>query len=89
MAYLGVNEALALLRLLPMSDRDKDIEILTLRHQITVLDRQLGKRRPRFDAGDRTYRDRSDRPLADVLPGGGERVPRRSRLSNSMVHRRR
>ena len=26
----------ALLRLLPMSDRDKDAEILALRHQITV-----------------------------------------------------
>ncbi|WP_084599879.1 hypothetical protein [Actinoplanes subtropicus] len=38
--YLGVTDALALLRLLPMSDRDKDAEILALRHQITVLERQ-------------------------------------------------
>jgi hypothetical protein len=27
---------------LPVSDRDKDVEILALRHQITVLERQLG-----------------------------------------------
>jgi hypothetical protein len=39
LAYLGVTNALTLLRLLPMSDRAKDIEILALRHQITVLKR--------------------------------------------------
>ncbi|MEV0704376.1 hypothetical protein AB0I53_41565 [Saccharopolyspora sp. NPDC050389] len=44
LAYLGVTNAFAMLRLLPMSDRDKDIEILALRHQITVLERQLGQR---------------------------------------------
>ena len=38
--YLGVTDTLALLRLLPMSDRDKDPEILTLRHQIMVQERQ-------------------------------------------------
>ncbi|WP_238598851.1 hypothetical protein [Saccharothrix sp. ALI-22-I] len=48
LAYLGVTNAFALLRLLPMSDRDKDVEILALRHQVTVLERQLGKPRPRF-----------------------------------------
>lgn len=42
-----------MLRLLPTSDRDTDIEILALRHQITVLERQLGDRRPRFTAPDR------------------------------------
>ena len=41
LAYLGVSNALALLRLLPMSDHDKDAEILALRHQIAVLERQL------------------------------------------------
>ncbi|MEU4219418.1 hypothetical protein AB0F10_29225, partial [Actinoplanes sp. NPDC026623] len=41
LAYLGVTNALALLRLLPMSDRDKDAEILALRHQIMVFERQL------------------------------------------------
>src|SRR5690242_8814339 len=45
----------ALLRLLPMSDRDKEVEILALRHQITVLERQLGKTRPRFSMADRAF----------------------------------
>ncbi|WP_431932876.1 hypothetical protein [Nonomuraea jabiensis] len=42
LAYLTVTNAFAVLRMLPMSDRDKDVEILALRHQITVLERQLG-----------------------------------------------
>ncbi|MGW3571617.1 integrase core domain-containing protein [Streptomyces sp. NPDC000941] len=53
LAYLGVTNAFALLRLLPMSDRDKDAEILALRHQITVLERQLGGARLRFTPSDR------------------------------------
>jgi putative transposase len=53
LAYLGVTNALALLRLLPMSDRDKDTEILVLRHQIAVLQRQLGTQKPQFDPSDR------------------------------------
>src|SRR3981189_3538750 len=48
-----MTNALALLRLLPMSDRDKDTEILVLRHQIAVLQRQLGAQKPRFDPSDR------------------------------------
>ena len=32
-----MTNAFAMLRLLPMSDRDKDVEILALRHQIMVL----------------------------------------------------
>ncbi len=36
LAYPTVTSAFAVLRLLPMGDRDKDVEILTLRHQITV-----------------------------------------------------
>ena len=53
LAYLGVTNALALLRLLPMSDRDKDAEILVLRHQVTVLERQLHGDRVQFTAADR------------------------------------
>ncbi|MFE7329548.1 hypothetical protein ACFU8W_32105 [Streptomyces sp. NPDC057565] len=37
-----MTNAFAMLRLLPMSDRGKGVEILALRHQITVLERQLG-----------------------------------------------
>ena len=43
----------ALLRLLPMSNPDKDAEILALRHQLLVLQRQLGPGRLRFTPGDR------------------------------------
>ncbi|MFC7535558.1 integrase core domain-containing protein [Actinoplanes sp. GCM10030250] len=55
LAYLGVINTLALLRLLPMSDRDKDAEILALRHQITVLERQLHGDRVRFTPADRAW----------------------------------
>ncbi|WP_245761774.1 hypothetical protein [Saccharopolyspora shandongensis] len=55
LAYLGLTNAFAMLRLLPMSDRDKDIEILALRHQITVLKHQLGHERVRFTPADRAF----------------------------------
>ena len=53
LAYLGVTNVFALLRLLPMSSRDKDAEILVLRHQLSVLQRQLGPDRVRFAPADR------------------------------------
>jgi len=37
LAYLGITNAFTLLRLLPGGDHDKDIEILSLRHQLAVL----------------------------------------------------
>ena len=37
LAYLGVTDAFALLRLLPPGYRDKDIEILSSRHQLAML----------------------------------------------------
>src|SRR4051812_34642406 len=55
LAYLGLTNAFALLRLLPGSDRDKDAEILALRHQLAVLQRQLGEQRVRFDPADRAW----------------------------------
>jgi transposase InsO family protein len=55
LAYLGMTNVFALLRLLPASDRDKVVEILALRHQIVVLERQLGKARPRFLPSDRAF----------------------------------
>jgi hypothetical protein len=54
LAYLGMTNALAMLRLLPMSDRAEDAEILTLRHQITILQCQLGSQKVRFEPTDRT-----------------------------------
>ena len=53
LAYLGVTNALAMLRLLAMSDRDKDAEILALRHQIIVLQRQLHGQKVQFTPADR------------------------------------
>jgi putative transposase len=53
LAYLGITNAFALLRLLPRSDHDKDVEILVLRHEIAVLQRQLGDQRVRFQPADR------------------------------------
>jgi hypothetical protein len=53
LAYLGVANAFALLRLLPRSDHDKDVEILTLRHQIAMLQRQFGGQKIRFSPVDR------------------------------------
>ncbi|WP_247204328.1 MULTISPECIES: helix-turn-helix domain-containing protein [Streptomyces] len=55
LAYWGVTHAFAMLRLLPMGDRDKAVEILALRHQIVVLERQLGKDRVRFTPSDRAF----------------------------------
>jgi putative transposase len=55
LAYLAVSNAFAALRLLPMSERDKDVEILALRHQLAVLERQLGTARPDFTPEDRAF----------------------------------
>src|SRR4051795_3719887 len=55
LAYLGITNAFALLRLLPGADRDKDAEILAVRHQLAVLRRQLDGQRIRFDPADRAW----------------------------------
>ncbi|SCE43520.1 hypothetical protein GA0115240_161218 [Streptomyces sp. DvalAA-14] len=55
LAYLSVSSVFAMLRLLPMSDRDKDVETPALRHRTTVLERQLSGQRTRFDPGDRVF----------------------------------
>jgi hypothetical protein len=47
--YLTLTSVFTLIRLLPMSDIDKNVEILTLRHQLAILQRQTDKpRRVRF-----------------------------------------
>ena len=49
--YLALTSVFTVIRLLPMSDTDKDIEILALRHQLAILQRQTGK--PRLTWADR------------------------------------
>ncbi|MEV6701775.1 integrase core domain-containing protein [Streptomyces sp. NPDC051453] len=73
LAYLGVTNAFAMLRLLPMSGREKDVEILALRHQIGVLERQLNGQQVRFHASGRAF-------LASLLQGLPRKVLRRMRL---------
>ena len=41
--YLALSSVFTLIRLWPMSEKDKDAEILVLRHQLAVLQRQAGK----------------------------------------------
>ncbi|MFF3897327.1 hypothetical protein ACFYY3_30015 [Streptomyces sp. NPDC001812] len=54
-AHLGRANAFALLRLLPMSDRDTDVELLTLRHRLSVPERQLGEEKVGFSPSDRAF----------------------------------
>jgi hypothetical protein len=76
LAYLGLTTTVSMLRLLPRSDRDKDIEILVLRHQLAVLQRQLDGRRIEFQPADRAL-------LAALL----RRLPRPSlRRLRLLVH---
>jgi transposase len=55
LACLAATHAFAALWLLPISDRAKDAEILALRHQLAVLERQLGSRRLRFAPADGAF----------------------------------
>jgi putative transposase len=73
LAYLGLTNALAILRLLTMSDGAKDAEILTLRHQIMVLQRQLNGQRIQLAPADRAL-------LAALLHRLPRNVLRRIRL---------
>jgi hypothetical protein len=54
-AYLSVTNLLALLRLLPVSGQDNNVGIVAPRHQITVLEWQLGATRPRFSLSDPAF----------------------------------
>jgi putative transposase len=55
LAYLGIANAFALLRLLPGSEPDKDAEILAPRHQLAVLHLQLDGQRVQFEPADRVW----------------------------------
>ncbi|MET8759538.1 hypothetical protein [Lentzea sp. NPDC004782] len=65
-AYLAVSHAFAALWLLRMTDREKDIEILALRHQLVVLRRHLGDQHPRLWPEDRALLAAFLVPLARV-----------------------
>ncbi|MGW1802058.1 DUF1775 domain-containing protein [Streptomyces sp. NPDC001984] len=70
--YLAVSSVFAFIRLLPMSA--VDIEILTLRHQLAVLQRQID--RPRVTLADRAFLaallHRLSRPKLRQLPDAKE-----------------
>jgi hypothetical protein len=53
LSYLAVSSVFTVMRLLPVSGTDKDIEILALRHQLAVLQRQIDQ--PRLTATDRVF----------------------------------
>jgi putative transposase len=53
LSYLALTGMVTLLWLLPMSNADKDIEILVLRHQLAVLQRRVDK--PRLIPPDRAF----------------------------------
>jgi hypothetical protein len=63
-AYLAVTHAFAALQLPPMTNHEKDIEILALRHQLTVLQRQLRGQRPHLQPEDRAFLAALLNPLA-------------------------
>jgi putative transposase len=81
LAYLGVTNVFAMLRLLPMSDRAKEVEILALRHQVMVLERQLSGQKIRFIPADRALTGRpaaTDCPARCCTGSGCWSVPTRS-----------
>jgi putative transposase len=51
--YLALTGVFTFVRLLPMSDSDKNVEILMLRHQLAILQRQIDK--PRLTPPDRAW----------------------------------
>ncbi|MFE6160609.1 hypothetical protein ACFQ7F_17055 [Streptomyces sp. NPDC056486] len=83
LAYLTVTNLFAALRLLPMSDRCKDAEVLSLCHQLTVLERQLGTERT--PAEDHRAHARGLRPRRQVLPAVPGEVRGGARLCPTRV----
>ncbi|HEY3607407.1 MAG TPA: integrase, partial [Pseudonocardiaceae bacterium] len=55
LVYLAIVNLFSAVRLLSVGERDKDAEILALRHQVTVLQRQLGDRKVKVTPMDRAF----------------------------------
>jgi transposase len=53
LSYLAVSSVFMVMRLLPLTGTEKDIEILALRHQLAVLQRQVDK--PRLTGANRVF----------------------------------
>jgi len=53
LSYLAVSSVFTVIRLVPLSDTAKDIEILALRHQLAILQRQIDT--PRLTGTDRAF----------------------------------
>ena len=73
LAYLGVTNVFALLRLLPVSSRDKDAEILARHHPVDGIGRPRGGRAPACSAGVTTAHSEksnklSERTRSDLAP---------------------
>ncbi|MFI8791948.1 hypothetical protein [Streptomyces sp. NPDC055105] len=73
LAYLTATSMFAALRLLPMSERAKGVEILALRHQLALLGQQLAADRVKLAPEDRVF-------LAALLVPLPRQVLRRLRL---------
>jgi hypothetical protein len=56
-----------MLWLLPMNDQAKDAEILALRHQLTVLERQLHGEKVQFAQADRVFSSANQYPGPPLL----------------------
>jgi putative transposase len=57
LSYLAVSSVFTVLRLLPLSGTEKDVEILALRHQLAIMQRQIDT--PRLTGTDRVFLPRS------------------------------
>jgi hypothetical protein len=76
LSYLAVSSVFTVMGLLPMSDIAKDVEILALRHQLAILQRQVDT--PRLTGTDRVFLAAAPAPApegpttavtADRVPG--------------------